>query len=131
MAYKAVLEVDGKKFKVRHCNYSLHQNLDENGRPTSNVMGGTVDIEVESSDDDTLINWMIDPVGKKSGSVMFSKTDEEGEMKKIEFEDAFLTSYSESMDTLSNAPMVENLIISAKKLTSNGVAHENVWESKL
>ena len=131
MAYTGLLEVDGTKFKVRHCTYSIHQNIDENGRPSSQVMGGTIQVEVESSDDTSLIDWMIDPTGKKSGKLEFSKTDEEGVLKTIEFEDAFLTSYTESMDAISNAPMAENLVLSAKKLTVNGVSHENVWASKL
>jgi len=131
MAYTGVMEVDGTKFKVRHCTYSIHQNIDENGRPSSQVMGGTMQVEVESSDDTGLIDWMIDPTGKKSGKLEFSKTDEEGVLKTIEFEDAFLTSYTESMDAISNAPMTENLVLSAKKLTVNGVSHENVWASKL
>lgn len=131
MAYTAVMEVDSKKFKVRHCTYSLHQNLDENGRPSTQVMGGTLQVEVESSDDETLISWMMDPTGKKKGTITFAKTDEEGELKKLNFEDAFLTSYTESMDAISNSPMIENVVISAKKLTSNGVEHENVWESVL
>jgi len=131
MAYSALLELEGKKFKVRHCAYSLHQNLDENGRPTTNVMGGTINCEIESSDDDTIVNWMVDPVGKKSGSIVFMKTSEEGEMKKITFDDAFCTSYTETMNSLSNEPMVEHIIISAQKLMANGVAHENIWESRM
>jgi len=131
MAYTAVLDVDGTKFKVRHCTYTLHQNVDENGRPSSQVMGGTIGLEVESSDDTKLIDWMIDKTGKKSGKIEFGKTDEEGFLKTLEFEDAFLTSYTENMDAISNSPMVENLVLSCKKLIANGVAHENVWASKL
>lgn len=131
MAFTGVLTVDGSKFKIRHCMYSMHQNLDENGRPSSSVMGGTINVEIESSDDKTMVDWMVDRTGKKNGSITFSKTDEEGELKKIEFEDAFLVSYSESMDSISNSPMVEALVISAKKITANGVAHENIWESKM
>ena len=131
MAYTAVMDVDGKKFKVRHCTYSLHQNIDENGRPSTQVMGGTLQVEVESSDDSTLVSWMMDPTGKKKGTITFAKTEGEGELKKLDFEDAFLTSYTESMDAISNSPMVENVVISAKKLSANGVEHENIWESVL
>jgi hypothetical protein len=131
MAYTGLMEVEGTKYKVRHCTYSLHQNVDENGRPSSQVMGGTMQIEVESSDDTKLIDWMVDKTGKKSGKLEFSKTDEEGTLKTIEFEDAFLTSYTESMDAISNSPMVENLVISAKSISVNGVKHENIWASKL
>jgi len=131
MAFTAVLDVDGTKYKVRHCNYSLQQNIDENGRPSSQVMGGTINLEVESSDGVSMMDWMIDPTGKKSGKIEFSKTDEQGILKTLEFEDAFLTSYTENMDAISNAPMTESLVISAKKMTSNTVSHQNVWASKL
>jgi hypothetical protein len=132
MAYNAYLELGGVKYKVRHCSYSLHQNIDENGRPSSNVMGGTIQIEVEGSEDKQLINWMVDPIGKMNGKVAFFKTGEEGELKSVEFEDAFCTSYTESMDAISNSPMVENVVISAKKLKfSTGAEFTNVWESRL
>lgn len=131
MAYNAVLTVDGKKFKVRHCSYSLHQHLDENGRPASNVMGGTIQLEVESSDDNSLFDWMLDPVGQKSGEISFSKTDQAGELKKIKFSKAYLTSYTESMDAISNSPMTENVVISSQILEVGSSKHENVWESKL
>ncbi len=130
MAYNAIMTVDAKKFKVRHCSYSLHQNLDENGRPASNVMGGTIQVEVESSDDNALLDWMIDPVGQKDGEISFSKTDQAGELKKIKFSKAYLTSYSESMDAISNSPMTENIVISAKSIEVGSSKHENVWESK-
>ena len=131
MAYTGLLNVDGINYKVRNCTYGLRQKVDENGRPASQVMGGTIDIEIESSDDTNIIDWMINRTGKKSGKIEFSKTDEEGVLKTIEFEDAFLTSFKENMDAISNMPMTESLKLSAKKLTVNGVSHENVWESKL
>lgn len=128
MAYSAKLSVDGNEFKVRHCNYSLHQNIDETGRPMSGVLGGTIQLEIESSDNTFFMEWMVDPIKKLNGSIAFSKTNEEGELKKVEFEDGFLTGYSESMDALSNAPMVENIVISARTLSVGGASLENIWE---
>lgn len=131
MAYTGVLEIEGTKYRVRQSNYTLHQNTDENGRPSSQVMGGTIELEVESSDATALLDWMLDKTGKKSGTLTFSKTDEEGNLKTIEFKDAFCVSYTESMDAISNKPMNIKIIISAKSISVAGVSHENVWESKL
>ncbi len=128
MAFNALLDLDGNTYKLRHCSYSLHQSTDETGRPMSDVVGGTLQFELESSDDTTFFKWMIDPIGKKSGKITFTRRNEEGSLKEVEFEDAHLTGYSESMDALSNSPMVENVVISAKKLSVGGDAHENVWE---
>lgn len=131
MAYTGLLRVEGTSYRVRSCSYSLRQNVDENGRPASQIIGGTINLEIEASDDSTILEWMVDRIEKKSGQVEFENTMEEGTLKTIEFDDAYLVSYRESMDAISNKPMVEALVISAKKLSIQGVSFENVWESKL
>ncbi|MGB0931402.1 MAG: type VI secretion system tube protein TssD [Chitinophagales bacterium] len=128
MAYSALMKIDGVEFKVRHCSYSLHQNVDETGRPMSDVIGGLINVETESTDKTFLYKWMIDPVDHKNGIIEFSKVNEEGVLKKVEFEDAYLTGYTESMHSTDNRPMVENFQISARKIKVQGEQHENIWE---
>jgi len=128
MAFNATIEVDSKTYKLRHCSYSIHQSTDETGRPMSDVVGGTIQFETESSEDTAFFKWMIDPIAKKSGKIVFSRRNEDGSLKEIEFEDAHLVGYTEAMDALSNSPMVENVVISAKKMTIGSDVHENVWE---
>jgi len=126
MAPKCSLQVDGTNYKLRTCSYELQQNVDENGRPSSQVMSSTIDLEIKSSDDTNIIDWMMDETGKKSRKIEFSKTDEEDILKTVEFEDVFLTSFKEHMDAISNTPKTESLKLSAKKIILNGVSHENV-----
>jgi hypothetical protein len=41
MSFKAVFKVDGKDYNVLSCNYSMHQDYDVTGRPSSvNCLNG-------------------------------------------------------------------------------------------
>ncbi len=127
MSFKARLDVEGQDLRVLHCNYSLQRDTDFTGRPSSDVRGGTIHFEVESTDSSMFFEWMTDPYAMKSGKFTFYKRDEESKMKELEFEDAYLVSYSESVDAIGDNPMVESLVVSAKKIKLGGGEHENDW----
>ncbi|MFI5159449.1 MAG: type VI secretion system tube protein TssD, partial [Sphingobacteriales bacterium] len=46
----------------------LQQDVDKTGRPSSEVRGGTIQLEVESSADTALAAWMMDDFKMKDGS---------------------------------------------------------------
>jgi hypothetical protein len=71
----------GDGIAVISCNYSLSQSIDDKGRVSSKVYGGTIFIQVDSSsasDSQGLWEWMVDPDGKnrrpKSHSRMWMKS---------------------------------------------------------
>jgi hypothetical protein len=128
MAFKATITLDGTEYRLLHCSFSLGQNTDyTTGKPTSDVMGGQVNAEFESTKDTTAFKMMIDPNKKFAGSIKFFKQDEDSPMKELKFEDAFLTGYSESMDARNNSPMSTSVVISSRKLSIDGATHENKW----
>lgn len=128
MAFKAMLDLDGKEFRLLHCSYSLGQNTDyTTGKPTSDVMGGQINAEFESTKEEKAFQLMIDPHKKFKGGIKFFKQDEDSPMKELKFEDAFLTGFSESMDARNNSPMSTSVVISARKITVGGATHENKW----
>lgn len=127
MSFRAQFEVDGKTFEVMHCSYSLQRDTDFTGRPSSTLHGGTIQMEIESSDDVSLLEWMTDPYAMKSGKVTFFKRDSEAKMKELEFEDGYMITYSESISAFGNNPMVQNFTISSKKIKMGGASHTNKW----
>ena len=128
MAFKGFLEIDNTKYRILHASFSLGQNTDyTTGKPTSDVMGGQINVEVESTKDTNLFKLMINPHKKVDGKIDFSKADEESPMKTLKFSDGFVTGYSESMDARSSSPMTISLVISARKLDLGEAAHENKW----
>jgi len=127
MSFRAILDLDGTEYRVLHCNYSLQRDTDFSGRPSSDVRGGTIHLEIEASDDTSFFEWICDPYAMKSGKVTFYKRDEEAALKELEFEDSYLISYAESIDAIGDSPMLESLVLSAHKISMGGATHENDW----
>jgi len=127
MAFKAILDIDGNEMRVLHCNYALQQDIDATGRPSSEVRGGTIHLEVESTEATDQFEWMTDSYKLKSGTIKFYKRDEEASLKELKFTDAYLVAYSESFDAVGSNPMSESFTLSAKKIEMGNGAHENPW----
>jgi hypothetical protein len=129
MAFKADFVVDGKTYRVLHFTYSFHQSTDNTGRVSSLVQGGTLTLEVESTKDTSLLEWMTADDMKKDGSVKFySRTNQEQVLKELKFNEAYMVSYTESFSTFGDNPMSEQFTLSAKKVSINNAVHENEWQ---
>ena len=135
MAFKATMSLDGKTYRVYHCNYGFHQGIDSRGHPQSAVSGGTIELELESDGDLTIANWMLNPDKIYDGSITIYKRDGEQRMKQIFFKKAFLVSYAESFANFGDNPMTERITISANEVqieNSKGQqeVHKNNWPDK-
>lgn len=128
MAFKSIMDVEGTPYNVLSCSYHFYQETDVTGRPSSIARGGQITVTVESSDDISLVEWMIDSWGLKKGNIKFFKRDSETAiMKQVDFEDAYLVNYAETYSHQSEMPMVITITISAKKLSVGNASHENAW----
>lgn len=127
MSFKATLDLDGKIYRVIKCDYSLKQFVDDTGRPSSTVRAGTINMEVESTDDTTLFEWMCDSYMRKDGKITFNKRDEDAKMKVLEFTEAYMVSYSEAFDNIGSGSMNEKFSLSAHVLKMGNGEHENEW----
>ncbi len=132
MSFKAELEFSGQKYQVMHCSYAFRRDVDAKGRPSSGVYGGTIQIEVASTKDTKIIEAMLNSKHKPtSGSVSFFEREEENQiMKKIEFKDAYVISYSESLDSVGSNPMTINFVLSAREVKIGTADHNNEWPDK-
>ncbi len=128
MSFKAHLSIDGgEEVRLLHCSYSLQRDYDSTGRPSSMVHGGTVNFTIESTDDNSLFEWMVDQFTHKKGKVVFFKRDSNTKMKELSFEDGYIVKYAESIDSIGDNPMTISFTVSAKKLSVSGATHENPW----
>lgn len=127
MSFKAEFEVAGNKYRVLHCSYSLQQDIDATGRPSSGVKGGTIQMEVESTDKTALTEWMADPFKHQDGKVTFYKRDSNQKSKELSFKEGYLVSYTETFTNLGDNPMTEHFVISAKEVKMGNAEHKNEW----
>ena len=127
-AFNAKFKLDGNEFSVLSCNYSFGQGLDSKGQPSTDIQGGTISMQIAASDDSSIIGWMIDPSGKKNGSIVFDKSDGGGVLKEVKFEDGICVGYTEAFNASSALPMTISLNISAKKVSVGDATHEKQWK---
>lgn len=127
MSFKAILKMDGKEYRVLSCNYSLNQQVDVTGRPSSVVRGGIVNLVTESTDDTSLFEWMCDSYLKKDATITFNKRDENAKLKELHLAEAYMISYEESFDDSGAGAMIQSFSMSARNIKMGDGEHENEW----
>lgn len=128
MAFKARIALGSKEFDVLQTSFSLNRDVDAKGRPSSGVYGGTIQVEVESTEDTSVIESMVNNQFKPiNGTITFKKSDEDAKMKELKFEEGYIIQYNEGINIIGNNPMSLSFVISARKLTLGNAQHENDW----
>ena len=72
------IEVDGLVAReVMNLSYSLHQEIDVEGRPSAVTRGGQIHLTVKSLNDGNteFFEWVCDPYTTKNGTIKFEKRD--------------------------------------------------------
>ena len=75
-----------------------------------------ITIEVESTADTSLSDWMFNNFEMRSGSIAFLKRDNAATAKELNFTDAYAVKYRENFDATGKNPMSETITISAREI---------------
>lgn len=132
-AHTAVLELEGAKAQVIDLNYSFSRATDpEKGQPTKVVRNGFIGITIRSDEKEMtgkIINWMGEQDLSKTGSItIFKDADQSKELKKIEFENAYVIGYRENFNSQGmSSNTVESFEITAEKIKVSGTEFKMRW----
>ena len=127
--FKAVFKIEGEEFNVLKCHYVLDRDTDQSGRPSTDVRGGKITLQIESSQKTMFFDWIINAYAQKSGEVEFYKRNDPSPAKVLKFEEAYMVEYGEDFDVVGpnkEAPMVETFTVSSRKITLGGT-FEKIW----
>ncbi|SHL17594.1 hypothetical protein SAMN05444266_102316 [Chitinophaga jiangningensis] len=131
MAFNAKIQLGSKEYDVLQCSFSLNRDVDAKGRPSSGVYGGTIHVEVESTEDTSVIESMVNNQYKPfSGKIIIKKTDEDAKMKELTFSDSYIIQYNEGINVVGNHPMTLSFVISARTLKLGNAEHVNDWPGR-
>ena len=131
MAFRASLELNNKEFDVLYSNYEFRRNTDSKGMPSSSVLGGRVKVTIESTEDTSVIEAMLNSAFKPvEGKIIYKKTEEDAKMKEIQFKNAYIVHYSETLDANNDVPMTITITFSAEEITVGSAALDNRWPKK-
>ncbi|MXP05680.1 phage tail protein [Apibacter sp. B3706] len=127
MSFKSKLEVGGKKYNILSVNYSLAQETDPTGRPSSQTRGGRIEVTVESTGESDIFEWMTNSFERKDGKVIFVKRDSDDTLKELSFTDGYVVKYRENFDAFGANSLTETFTISARTIKMGTGKHVNEW----
>jgi hypothetical protein len=127
MSVKGILRIDGKEFYVLSCTYSLTQEVDEKGLPSSIIKIGRIEIEIESTEDTSFFEWICNSFLRKDGSIIFSKLDSDATLKEVRFRNAYIVDYKECFGAASENPMSEQIVLSVEEIRLGNGSYQTEW----
>ncbi len=99
MNHHTTLTIDNAEFNVTKCKFGTQKGINEAGKKIEKTAYSFIEIEVDSTDDITLFNWMVNEKMRKNGSISFyKKKDSMFLLQKVEFLNGLCLSYDENFD---------------------------------
>ena len=78
MAFKASFKFsDSREFDVLTWRVKFNRDVDPKGRPASDIYGGTIYVEIESTPDTIVLDKMFKQYQPVNGNIVFKKADED------------------------------------------------------
>lgn len=127
-AFRASLELGGKQYDVLYSNYEFSRSTDSKGRPWHIISGGLVMVTIESTEDTSTIEAMLNSMFKPvEGKIVYKKTEEDAKMKEVEFKNAYIVHYKETLDVNNDVPMTITMTFTAEQIRVGAAEHDNHW----
>ncbi|WP_271784933.1 type VI secretion system tube protein TssD [Aquimarina algiphila] len=127
-SFRASLELGGKEFDVLSSEYAFSRDTDKKGKISSNVYGGRITMTIESTEDTSVIEAMLNSQFKSvEGKIIYKKTDEDAKMKEVEFKNAYIVYFKEKLDVNGDVPMTINFTVSAEEIIVGNASIHNRW----
>ena len=131
MSFLAKLTIDGETFNVLECRLSMHQSIDNSGKPSAEPQGGMITLVIESTASPEFFRWMISNTETRDGEVIFFRRDAISKMRDLKFEKAYCIAYNETFLSHHSTPMRIEMVLSAKSLSMNGVQFKRNWPMEI
>lgn len=127
MSFLAKLEMDSKEYNILNVEYEISQHVDQDLRPISAPKSGMIQILLESSSDNNLVEWAFSHKMMKEGKVTFYRRDASSQMKTISFKDAFCVYLKEIFTADGKNPMVTRITVAAREMTIGKFNIKHTW----
>ena len=116
--------------------YTFTQATDKEGQMAGIPRGGKIKLRLKALNDDKkqheMMEWMLDPIKKMKGKIIFTKSTDGSDLKAIEFEDAFCVDYTETWEDQTGKGAAtlahfEDILLSCKIFANGSARYENDW----
>jgi hypothetical protein len=128
MSFLAKIFVDDQERAVLNADYLFYKTKDLYGQPTSQALGGQLDVALESTDHDLpWYDWMLSHDLRKKGHIRFYNRDGLSKLFDFEFWDCYCTGLHESFRSTGNMPMTLQLSLSPGIYRIRDYVFEKSW----
>lgn len=129
MSIQAFLYVDDKKLNVLESSYSFKQESDYNGKPSSKPRFVGLHLVIESTKDDELIEWMINPNMSKQLKLQYIPRILGTKTRAVDFIDAHCIEYPEHFNSDGTNPMTTSLNITSAGVKEGTTEFSEYWRT--
>ena len=127
-SFRTSVEMEGKVFDCLFSSVSLFRNIDDKGRVSSGVKGGVLKMRIESTEDGTVVSQMINKQFTPfDGSIVYMKSDEEGELKRVDWQGGYVIKFTEQFDADNEEKMTIYFEVSAEIINFGPASQDNRW----
>ena len=98
MSFKSILVFDGEQYELTSCVVNVSRKADNRGKPASKSFW-SIDIIMDSLEDTTITEWMVNPNLQKDGEIEIYRTDDDVKLKVIQFKKAYCVFMKDSFYT--------------------------------
>lgn len=128
-SFRAVLELNGKQMDVLFSSVEFSRKTDSKGKPVTGVFGGRIKIIIESTEDTSIIESMLNNQFKPvSGHILYKKAEEDTKLKQIIFSNSYIVHYKETFKYEDNQPMTIFITFSAEEISIGSAYLDNRWK---
>ncbi len=132
-AHTTIFELEGAKAQVLDLSYSFSRATDpEKGQPVKVVRNGQIVITIRSDEKEMkgkVISWMGKQDQPKAGTLtIYRDAEQTQELKKIEFENAYVVGYEERFNSQGDTDnTLETFRVTAEKIKVAGAEFKMRW----
>lgn len=126
---KVVLKIEGKEFEIINLSHKYHQPIDEIGRPSGEVRGGLIKMQIYAENNLYFLEWVIDNNKIIDGEIEFLDEDKNEVVKVLSFQQSYCVNLNEEYaKSASGETAIEHIRLYCKQVSIEG--HEfSSWES--
>lgn len=127
-SFKGILSVGAFSTDVNFFHLSIYQHTDSLGRPASRTKGGTMTIEFNSTDDNVINEWMINPAMRQDGKVVFKQINSPITLREVSFFNAYCVSMIEQSNAgTGSGQIITTIVISPERVQTGAIQLDKKW----
>jgi hypothetical protein len=134
MSISARLYVEDKEYNILYLNISMSQDVDKSGKPIAKPVGGYFDIDIETTKDNTILDWMLKPAELKDAKIVIPSRFGTSKSQIYELKDVYCIEFANSFTSITPKPMTTSFRLSPGVCTKTEIrssssigTNQNQW----